>query len=319
MVVALVILWLVAGGASAVARTARTFTNPVALIFGSGTSTGFFVTLPWQISVPQGPDISGYANGVDAGGQSNTPGEYLDRYNALNARAEALRTFGNPSPYEGEVTLANGDTSASDPAKEYVALDATETNTEPIDITGWSLQSAVSGTRLFIPPAASPFVLGTLNSTERVHLDPGGSAFAISGTSPVGVSFRENICSGYLAELQQFAPELARACPAPSDVLTETPDSLRIYGSACFDYVKTVPECHFPATGVPANLSSTCRTFLVDTLTYNGCINTSRSRSDFLLPTWRIYLNARAELWDNAHDIIRLLDAQGHTVDVLTY
>lgn len=318
MVVALVALWLVAGGASAVARTARSLTNPVALIFGEGTSTGLAIHLPWELGIPQGPDISSFAESAGSEGSGQTPEEYAAQYQALNARAEDIRTFGNPSAYVGKVTIRGSATAEKDAAEEYIELNAARGSTLPINITGWSLQSAVTGLRFFVPPAAPIFVLGTLNNTEPVYLEPGTSAIVVSGTSPVGISFRTNICSGYLTELRQFTPELGSLCPAAPDILTKTPDSLRIYGSACFDYIETIPQCHFPAT-VPSNLSAPCRTLLANTLSYNGCVQQNLYNASFSLPEWRLYLNARRELWDNAHDIIRLLDAQGHTVDVLTY
>lgn len=318
MLVALVLLWLVEGGGSAVARTARTFTNPIEFIFGASTSTGSFITLPWQIGIPQGPDISSFAEGESGKGAGQTPEEYAAQYQALNARAEKIRAFGTPSPVAGEILIRGSATGQQDAAKEYVELVARGRGA-PINITGWSLQSAVSGRRLFIPPAAPIFILGVLNNTEPVYLEGGASALVVSGTSPVGISFRENICSGYLNELQRFAPELSSACPAASGILAETPENLRVYGSACFDYVQTIPECHFPGTTFPSNISAPCRTFLANTLTYNGCVSASRYRVGFTPPQWRLYLNARAELWDNAHDIIRLLDARGQTVDVLTY
>src|SRR6185436_8177496 len=232
-----------------VARTARSLTNPVAFIFGNGTSTGFAITLPWQIGIPQGPDISSFAysqNEADQAGQ--TPEEYAAQYDALQARAQSLRTFGDPSPYAGTVRVHGGATAETDPTKEYVVLSAAQSLANPINITGWSLQSAVSGLRFFIPPAASPFTLGTLNSLESVYLEGHASAIVVSGTSPLGISLRENMCSGYLNESQRFTPELSSECPAPADLLPETPDNLRIYGSACFDYVQNIPQCHFPGT-----------------------------------------------------------------------
>lgn len=319
MVVALVVLWLFAGGASAVARTARTLTNPIALIFGNGTSTGFSITLPWQVDFPRGPDISSFVESAQSGDVGQTPEEYAAQYEALNARAESIRTFGNPSPYVGKITLRGSAPNEESSAQEYIELHAPRSNDTSINITGWSLQSAVSGLRFFIPPAAPIFVLGTLNNTEPVYLEPGTTAIVVSGTSPVGISFRENMCSGYLNELQRFTPELGSLCPAASDMLTKTPDSLRIYGAACFDYVQTIPECHFPGTAFPSNLSAPCRTFLANTFSYNGCVIANRYNPSFPQSQWRLYINARAELWDNAHDIIRLLDAQGHAVDVLTY
>lgn len=315
MVIALIALWLITGGASAVVRATKNFVNPIN-IFTGGDTSGSFIRLPWQIDAPRGPDISSLASGYDDQ-SAQTPEEYAAAYEKLNAQAIELQTFGDPSSYVGKVSLRGSAVREGDVSQEYVELSAS--GNASINITGWSLQSAVSGLRIFIPPAASPFILGTLNLSEPVYLKPKETAIVISGPSPLGTSFKENMCSGYLNELQSFTPELSSACPVPSDSLVETPDSLRIYGTACFDYVQNIPQCHFPGTVYPSNVSAPCRTFLANTFSYNGCVQANRYHPSFEKSTWRIYLNSRTELWDNTHDIIRLMDAQGRTVDVFTY
>lgn len=316
IVLALIALWLLGGGGATVKRTAERFTNPVEWLLGSG-EPGSPIRLPWQLSIPQGPDISGLTESEKgAGGQ--TPEEYAQSYEELSKRAQALQTFGNPSAYRGTVTLSGTAAAENDASKEYVVISASRGNSAPVNITGWSLQSAVTGRRLFIPPASALFALGELNPLEPVSLAPASSATVVSGPSPVSFSFRENICSGYLNELQPFTPELSSSCPAPDDELTQTPDSLRIYGASCFDYARSIPQCHFPANP-PSALSAPCRTHLANTYSYNGCIRAHRYDPSFYQPSWRVYLNSNAELWDNSHDIIRLLDREGHTVDVLSY
>ena len=52
---------------------------------------------------------------------------------------------------------------------------------------------------------------------------------------------------------------------------------------------------------------------------YNNCFADHINDPNFAGTSWRIYLNSGVELWRNDHDTIRLLDAQGKTVDVLTY
>lgn len=317
LVLVLIALWLVGGGAALIAQAARSLVNPIGFITNSDTS-GARIRLPWQIDMPTVADLSALESSYDEESvDMQTPEEYAARYQELSARAAEAQSFGNPSAYADRVSLHAGDMSAHDPAREYVEISVSSDT--PIDITSWSLQSAVSGQRLFIPQAASPLVLGTVNPAEPVYLAPGDTAIVISGPSPVGVSFRENICSGYLNELQEFTPALANECPRATDILIETPDNLRIYGPKCFDYAETIPQCHFPGTLLPANLSAPCRTFAANTLSYNGCVQENRYASSFQKSSWHMYLNSRIELWDNTHDIIRLLDSEGHTVDTLTY
>jgi hypothetical protein len=157
-----------------------------------------------------------------------------------------------------------------------------------------------------------------VNAVQPISLEPGSSAILTTGISPVGISFRENTCSGYLGELQSFTPELPSECPAPSEALLLNADNLRAYGDTCIDYVQTLSQCHFPAT-VPSNLTPACRSFIANTLSYNGCTQAHRNDPSFALPSWRVYLGLKAEFWYNTHDVIRLLDDQGRVVDVLTY
>ncbi len=312
-IIALIIFWLFTGGWAAISRTARSLANPIDIIFGTSTA-GYLIRLPWQpAELTRGPDISDYASEASArneasGGEDQSSG----------TQSQSARPSGDSSPYAGKVTISENTATESDPAKEFIQLTASESNGGPIVVTNWSLQSAVSGARAPIPQAAPFFVLGVVNNVQPISLNPGASVFVTTAASPLGTSFRENICSGYLSELQRFTPELGSDCPAPSEALPMNADNLRTYGSSCFDYLNGLAQCHFPST-LPADLSSACRSFIQNTMSYNGCIHTYRNRSDFALPTFHSYLALRSDLWSNSHDVIRLLDEQGRIVDVLNY
>jgi hypothetical protein len=236
------------------------------------------------------------------------------QYDSLSREAQDART-GTPSPFAGEVSLsaANAQESGAD---EYLELD--NHGRDAVTITGWTIESVFSGVRFVIPPAANPFVLGSVNRVANVSLAPGETAIVGSGASPVGVSFRENMCSGFLTQSQSFAPELESNCPAAASVMPLTSDNLTRYGSDCIDYAASIPDCEFPSH-MPSSLSSSCRVYLGNALSYNGCVSTNQSRVGFASGTWRLYLGAGVELWNNRHDIIRLLDANGRIVDAITY
>ena len=316
-----IIFWFMSGGVATTARTAKNITNPIGFLFGSDISETF-ISLPWQPESPtQGPDISGYGDGAGSmSGYSQTEERAMieAQYGPAVGIQNDVRTFGNPSPYVGRIIFAEQNATESDATKEYVALAADVNNDGPITLSGWSLQSAVSGVRIGIPLGAPLFMLGVVNSVQTIYLEPGASAIITTSVSPVGTSFRENICIGYLNELQSFTPELSNQCPSPSESLPLTADNIRIYGDTCIDYVRNLPQCHFPSS-VPAALSPACRSFITNTLSYNGCVNMHRNKVSFALPSWRIYLGLQAELWRNTHDVIRLLDDKGQIVDVLTY
>ncbi len=321
-IVTLVILlgvWLATGGVQEIVGVARGISHPFRFVFDGGLST---FRLPWQ------PETKIFGPIVDIGGEISDTGadgapeeELADaqkEYDAIVQEMQNMQNFGEPSAYRGHVTLAEAAAAEAGVANEYVELEAGWDNTSPVKISGWSLQSALTGIRAYLPRAAHPFILGSLNTQNDIYLEPGDSAIVATAVSPVGTSFRENVCTGYLAGSQRFTPELERACPAPSETLPLTPENIRTYGENCFDFVQTLSPCTLPAS-VPSSVSPACRLFLANNLSYNGCVQNHRHENDFPRSMWRIYLNAGGELWRNSHDIIRLLDADGRTVDVLTY
>ena len=308
-VVVLILWWLWVGGFSAVANFIRTIPNPIDIIWGNATSS-YAVNLPWQSAIPQGPDISGLTDTGDAQlDQTSDTAQQSGNVTQIN--------YGTPSPYRGMITLSQANATESGTAHEYVELDARE-GISPISLTGWSLQSMVSAVRVPIPGAAAPFISGVVNQLSPVVLSPGQVALVVTGPSPVGVSFRENRCTGFLEQVQSFDPALSNACPASSELAPLTPENLHQYGSDCMDYARSLPQCSFP-TNPPSWLTPGCRAFVLNTFTYSTCVDRERSLPSFELDTWRIYLASASELWDNQHDIIRLLDAQGRTVDVVSY
>ncbi len=318
-VIGLIVFWLVSGGIGATARAAQSLTNPIDLIFG-GNASGTGIRLPWQPKfITKGPDISAYIDDEEGSySQEDERARIEAQYGSTIEMPEYdPRTFGNPSPYIGRVVFERHGTSESDPAREYVTL-ARGSNEGTVALSGWSLQSAVSGVRVSIPYGTPSFMLGVVNSVQAISLEPGASIIVTSGSSPVGTSFRENVCTGYLNELQTFTPELQTQCPSPYGALPITADTIKMYGDECIDYVNDLDECHFPSS-VPASLSPACRSIIANTFSYNGCVNTHRNDTSFTLSTWRVYLGSKTELWRNTHDVIRLLDEKGQTVNVLTY
>lgn len=312
-VLIILIFWVVAGGPRKVMTAAKDQPNFISSLLNGNFITNILdIKLPWQgsVMIPGTPDISKYT-GEGAGGVGGTgyTQEELDQ----------ARNFGMPSPYRGQVTIQEGRATESSPSKEYLTITSSRDNEGSIDITGWSVQSAVSGERFYFPAAASSFIGGAINSAGQVMLAPGATAIITSGVSPVGVSFRENICSGYLGKLQSFYPSLNYAsCPDPDAAFPPTAENLRAYGSNCLDYVRDLSSCEFPQD-LPETLSPICRAYVTNTFSYNGCVQLHQHEASFLRNSWRLFLNAQRGIWDDRHDIIRLLDAQSRTVGAVTY
>ena len=320
------LFWLVTGGFARGIATARAVGNPFSLFIS--TSTGSGIHLPWEPDTTQfgasstvlDTTIEDYTYTDTAGnvGQKQSLEELQVQYDSLSTQARDAKTFGTPSPYRSSVIFDRYETTGT-LSQEYIRIQTKYGATSAISLTGWSLQSAVSGIRVSIPPASSPFVAGSLNNVSSVSLEPDSSMTISTGPSPVGVSFQENQCTGYLAELQSFYPDLDRDCPLPSDILSLSPENIQIYGDTCVDYLRSVPACHFPGKDAMSTISSTCRNFAINQLSYNGCVYAYRNGIHFSRPSWRIYLNSATKLWGAKHDVIRLLEEQSRTVAVLTY
>jgi hypothetical protein len=321
MVLLYVAYWVMTGGISRGIKIGNYLGNPISIFTGS--TTGGILSLPGQspLETPDTIDIGEDGTPSDSGLTTQDQINALqNQYDQLSAEAKDPKNFGNPSPYKNQITFGMNNAQDTSAKSEYVTIQASFANTAPISLSGWSLQSAVTGVRVAIPAAASQFISGVNNNLNSVSLSPGSVAYIVTGSSPVGVSFRENICTGYLAELQSFTPDLNKVCPAPSDELILNAQNIQQFGDACVDYARTLSQCHFPGLDQePAGISDACANFLLNRFSYNGCVYAHKIDSDFYQPSWRLFLGSGASIWRDTHDVIRLLDAQGRTVDVLTY
>lgn len=240
-------------------------------------------------------------------------------YESLVAETRNVQNLGNPSPLFGHVRIGTTYSSpdASNPAQEHIVLEAEYGNTNPISLAGWTIHSALTGNYTPIPGAASPFWMGAVNTVSPLSLEPGQTARITSGISPVGVSFRENMCTGYLSQFQTFNPPLSLQCPSPQEEVVLTTENLQAFGPECIDAVYQIPTCEFPQE--LSGVSHACRAHLQTILSYNGCVRRHSSDTQFSEGSWRLYAGSGMELWRNDHDALRLLDAEGRVVDVYVY
>lgn len=233
--------------------------------------------------------------------------------------------WANPSPYRGSVLFDSMRSRATetDPEYEYIYIDAATSNGSAVDLSGWSVESLVSRTRVYFPPAVLLLKMAAQNVTSPVYLAPGEYAILHTGRSPVGSSFHTNRCIGYLEQFNDFTPHLPYSCPHPSEILPATVENIRAYGSECVDFfASTAQQCTTYVTAMPAELLPVCRELVAHKLNYNTCLSDVYSGEGYDVFNnggWYLYLNNTAELWNNEYEILRLLDAQGRTVAVLRY
>ncbi|HQU07718.1 MAG: hypothetical protein B7X04_02800 [Parcubacteria group bacterium 21-54-25] len=314
------VVWFATGGPT----RPLSFAGPVLTtnISSKGVSysggTGFFPTAPGvSYTVPQGTRGTTGQNLNQISQQVTQVGNQVD---TLSQKVAQTVAFGTPSPYRGTVFMNHyvSDAGAADPAKEYVTIRVAANAPGPVDISGWRLQSDATGAGATIPFGTEVPRSGLINAVQPIELSPGDMAIISSGRSPIGASFRENKCIGYFAQYQSFYPPLPLICPTPYDELKQFYGPNYIRDDACITYAQSLNRCTLVATP-PVNMTSACTTFLTNYLNYNGCVDAHQQDTNFMGNTWRVYLGRNVSMWRSQHEVVRLLDANGKTVDLFPY
>ena len=229
-------------------------------------------------------------------------------------------TFGEVSPYRGIVSMNHYVSGAGsiDPKNEYIELAVAQNATVPVDISGWTIKSDATGSAMIIPKGTEVPSSGTINAAQDIILTAGVRALLISGQSPIGASFRENKCIGYFSTFQKFSPTLPQNCPTPSSEMPSFYGTGYIRDAVCIEYVNKLSRCQVALTP-PAGTTSACQSFVVKYLNYNGCVSAHQSDADFAGDTWHIYLGRSNTMWRTQHEVVKLLDKDGKTVDAFSY
>lgn len=254
----------------------------------------------------------------------------------IEERLEELRIEGVASPYRDIVSFSGGNPGKELAVDEYIRIRASSRLKSPVNITGWRIESLLTGNYGTIPSATPLPFIGVVNSESPILLAGGETVIVGSGRAPLGISFRENMCTGYLDQVQRFEPRLSERCPDPDDEFDDfsgiIPESTRDEDyDQCVNYVRRIDRCEIvreelrerhvrpSPSGVVLPLTDQCATFIEDNLTYQGCVTNHLSDHDFFQKEWRVFMGSFSELWRKKHEVLRLLDASGHVVDVWQY
>lgn len=248
----------------------------------------------------------------------------------LEEQIEKARIRGEGSPYEGQVYISRASFPEAQISRdEYVTLEAAFGNTDDINVTGWYLESAITGIRASIGTVSNLPRTNDINAQAPLILPPGGRVVVASGRSPIGTNFRLNKCIGYFEQFQDFTPSLPISCPLPREELERYGNvpitSLRSEKDAydiCEDFVSSLPQCQIyrrDLENVEPSLHKQCQSFVRNELTYVSCVENHQYETDFYQNEWRAFAGSVPELWKERRDIIKLLDRAGRTVDVFAY
>jgi hypothetical protein len=222
------------------------------------------------------------------------------------------------SPYAKSVRLSRESSTNSSPNDEYILIETMSTLAQNITITGWTLESRTTGIKAPLGSAAQVALLGGVSTESPVSVGPSARIYVTTGRSPIGSSFRLNACTGYFEQHQNFNPGLERNCPNPRDEALRNPQKTGT-NVACIDFIDRLSSCNVYTASIPYEVGTQCRDFILNDLTYTGCVAAHRNDPGFYRNEWRLFLNRQQELWNNSHEQIRLLDENGKLVGSVTY
>lgn len=280
----------------------------------------------------------------------NSPASFINLPSASTDKSINSGGNSNTAPvsqYAKNIYLGSGNATQSYQSyEEYLTINNNGSNS--INITGWQLKNGkdkrayTSGSNLryfsadtVTIPQASLFVSPWGNNVfQNVVLAPGESAVITTGNmgSQIPykiVSFKENMCSGYLGQLSEykFTPSLTLNCPRPKDE-----PGVNALDTKCRNFIERMRSCHTPKFdtldeegNICINcvdgtlLPSSCVAFIKERFNYGACIANYAFDPKFSGQRWRIFLGHGWELWADKHETIELFDNLGQLVNYRAY
>ena len=311
LLIALGIAWVMTGGpGKPMARQGALFSAPWPL-----GNNGNAYKVP---SVPLGTGASSGETPVSsAPTPNNTKTSTFDSFFGYRPGV-GNTTDPSASPYAEFVRLDRGNATNQDPKNEYISIRVSGSPQNNLILTGWTLQSSTNSTKVVIGSAAQTPSLGNINTDTSISVNSGATIYVTTGRSPNGSSFRVNQCTGYFEQFQDFSPALPQDCPRPRDEMYLFPE--KTAGNAeCETFINTLRQCTLTVTEIPGKIGNNCQDFVLNNLSYNGCVIKHRNDAGFYRNEWRVFLGRDQELWGNNHDRILLLDENGKLVSSVSY
>lgn len=228
------------------------------------------------------------------------------------------------SPYYDKVKMSNiSGLNDSNPNNEFLTLSTSLKKTETIKITGWYLQSKVTG-RLAVIGKAALLPFPYTRTESDVILQSGDRVILNKGFSPIGISFRTNKCTGYFAENRDFTPSLPLKCPVAKDENLPLFSTNESSNDRCVDAIKKIGRCKTKGSSFLRDLEDTvnqsCKNYIKN-INYNSCVAWHYDDTDFPGNEYRIYFRSIGKLWRDRDDgdKIGLYDENGLVVDSISY
>ena len=208
-------------------------------------------------------------------------------------------------PIEPKLSLNSGRATSDKIAEEYIILEHRDyENKQKIKISGLRLKNKNNFS----------VEVGRDENGGDIYLNYGERAVLATGASPKNSNFRVNKCSGYFSQQASFSPSLPYSCPTLASL------NLPSYiNNRCIDYIESLPSCIMPNINADTQINNDCAAFVSQHASYAGCVSDHSKDADFDQREWRIFFGRSAELWDNRHDNIKLLDEFGKLITEINY
>lgn len=195
------------------------------------------------------------------------------------------------------------------PNLEYLTIEFDPENLNFFNITNLSLKNSKGGVADF-GQGVETFYQISINREKPIVINEKTDLIVNSGASPVGVSFRENTCTGFLTQYQTFNPPISKECPNPITLLKDQGFNL---SRNCTDFLSNISSCEV-VTDFPDNIDFECKSIVEKNLNYNSCVNTYKQKPDFYKDSWRIFLNEEKEFWSGKNETISIVNNFGTTI-----
>ena len=178
---------------------------------------------------------------------------------------------------------------------------------------GWKITSDVSGNTVVIGSASA---LPEILPTSPLYLSSGQKIILVSGHSPINISFQTNLCTGYFEDEKNFTPDLPLQCPAGKNekIIPEKVEN----SETCMDFMNSLSTCEPLPKNLP-NLPASCKKYITETISYEGCVALHKNNSRFYKQEWRVFIGSSFPLWQEEKDTLRLWDTKGRLVDIYEY
>ena len=180
----------------------------------------------------------------------------------------------------------------------------------PLLLSQWSIENE-RGERAEIGLGTETFDIGKVPELQPILAATNTTLLVSFAPSPLGVSFREHICSPYLRGTRPFVPALPAQCPE----LSAHP-GWNTLDSSCQLLASSLPRCEALSPEHLTDISPSCDAFLRSAPTYTSCMKDSGVNG--LLSSWRIFV-AKDQFVKESGGTLILKDDRGMVVDTIEY